>query len=300
MKPFFKIYLPNIKEGWNFPFVLFSIALKDLIKKIGYEIGYIKKLEELKSDEILFFFTGHLLQDKDFLSDLLTIKNKIVLYNSESLILHKPLGPFISTNKNIILNLDFYKENIKRLALSDTASYYCPPVFHETYLNNSIEFKRYNKEDYLYDILIYGSICDRRQKIIDELKHKGLSVNYTFNFETPEKLNDAIANSKVILIISFLEKHCPIDYFRLSYLLSNKALVIHEQTSLVDKEEKAEYCNKVIFCEYSNLVTKCLCILSKTEEELNNLAYEAFKEFKSLNRLEDRFPVEKLNQCLLK
>ena len=74
MKPFFKIYLPKIKEGWNFPFVLFSIALKDLIKKIGYEIGYIKKLEELKSDEILFFFTGHLLQDKDFLSDLLTIK----------------------------------------------------------------------------------------------------------------------------------------------------------------------------------------------------------------------------------
>ena len=141
MKPIFNIYLPKIEEGWNLPFILFSIALNDLIKKLGYETAFIKKIEEIKSDEILFFFTAHLLQDKYFLSNLSSKNNKIVLYNSESLALRKPLVPFISTNKNIILNLDYYKDNIRKLALSDTVSNYCPPVFHETYINNSIELK---------------------------------------------------------------------------------------------------------------------------------------------------------------
>ena len=299
MKPIFNIYLPEIEEGWNLPFVLFSIALNDLIKKLGYEITFIKKLEEIKSDDILFFFTAHLLQDKDFLPNLSSKNNKIIVYNSESLALRKPLGPFISTNKNIILNLDYYKENIKKLALRDTVSYYCPPVFHETYLNNSIELKRYYKDSYTYDILIYGSICNRRQIIIDELRLNGVRVNYTFSFESQEKLNDAIAKSKVILIISFLDNHCPVDYFRLCYLLSNKAFVIHEQTPFEDKGEEAEYCSKVVFCEYSNLVSKCLFYLKKTEKELINLGYEAFEEFKGSNRLEDRFPAKQLKQCLL-
>ena len=76
-------------------------------------------------------------------------------------------------------------------------------------------------------------------------------------------------------------------------------MITHEQTPLEGKGEEAEFCSKVIFCEYSNLVSKCLFYLKKTEKGLINLGYAAFEEFKGSNRLEDRFPAEKLKQCLL-
>jgi len=76
------------------------------------------------------------------------------------------------------------------------------------------------------DVFFYGSINERRQKIIDQLKERGLHVVSKSNVWKNER-EDLLARSKLVINIHYFE-HSILETVRLSYLLSNQCSIISE------------------------------------------------------------------------
>lgn len=104
------------------------------------------------------------------------------------------------------------------------------------------------------DILFYGSMNDRRRKIIKELENKGLDVKVLFGIYE-EELYPYIAGTKIVLDLHFYEQAL-CNAFRILPALSLNAKVISEIPSDNYYYEKLK--DKVIFGKYEDLVDLCL------------------------------------------
>lgn len=126
----------------------------------------------------------------------------------------------------------------------------------------SADLKRIsNKENQDIDILFYGWINDRRQKIIDSLVALGLKV-IVLTSVFGEELDDYISRSKVILNIHYYDKKI-FEIIRVSYLLTNNKAVV---TELDDETEiDNELREAVVGATYEKLVNACIEVLNNDE-----------------------------------
>ncbi|MBB4104579.1 class I SAM-dependent methyltransferase [Allorhizobium borbori] len=76
------------------------------------------------------------------------------------------------------------------------------------------------------DVLFYGSLCERRIKILDALKAEGLKVLHLFGVYG-EKRDEAIARAKIVLNINSFDDGV-FEIVRVSYLLANRVCVVTE------------------------------------------------------------------------
>lgn len=76
------------------------------------------------------------------------------------------------------------------------------------------------------DVLFYGSLCERRIRILDALKAVGLKVRHLFGVYG-EKRDEAIARSKIVLNINSFDDGV-FEIVRVSYLLANRVCVVTE------------------------------------------------------------------------
>lgn len=107
------------------------------------------------------------------------------------------------------------------------------------------------------DILFYGSMNNRREKILSELVNKGVKVKYLFN--TYSKARDVeIAKSKYVLNLHFYDSQL-FEFARCGYLLTNGRAIVSESGR--DSFEK-EFSNAMEFSSYEKLVERCLFLLS--------------------------------------
>lgn len=104
------------------------------------------------------------------------------------------------------------------------------------------------------DVLFYGSMNDRRKKIIEELRGKSLDVKVLFGVYEKD-LYPYIAGAKIVLDMHFYEQAL-CNVFRILPALSLGARVISEIPS--DNYYYGELKNKVNFTNYENLVEECL------------------------------------------
>ena len=104
-------------------------------------------------------------------------------------------------------NIEFFKtrgiENIKYLELG--------------YQNELSRMKVKAVQD--IDVLFYGSINDRRAKILDALKSSGLNVHASFGIYGKDR-DDLIARSKLVLNLHYYDSEI-FEVVRVFYLLSN-------------------------------------------------------------------------------
>lgn len=116
-----------------------------------------------------------------------------------------------------------------------------------------------NISDKYIDVLFYGSVNDRRLKIYNDLKSTGINVVYKRNIWGAER-DELISKSKVVIIPHY-NNNSIMETARLSYLLSNKCIVVMEQS--IDPILDRWHHKYVSLSSYDNLCSTCQDIISK-------------------------------------
>lgn len=127
-----------------------------------------------------------------------------------------------------------------------------------------------------YDVLFYGSSCPRRDKLMENMRSMGINVYYSTYKLWGKERDMIIAKSRIVLNVHFYENPI-LETARISYLINNKVFVISErsQDPILDRQ----YNEYLVFCDYSELIVKCLYYL-KHEDEMIEIVNKGYNEFK--------------------
>jgi SAM-dependent methyltransferase len=107
------------------------------------------------------------------------------------------------------------------------------------------------------DVLFYGSLNPRRNRILNALKDAGLNVHAVFGVYGKER-DDLIARAKLVLNIHFYESKV-FEIVRVSYLLANSKAVVTELSSGTEMEDGLS--DAVLGLPYEQLVEGCRTLL---------------------------------------
>jgi SAM-dependent methyltransferase len=105
------------------------------------------------------------------------------------------------------------------------------------------------------DVLFYGSINERRQRVLDDLRARGLRVEQVFGLYGAER-DALVARAKIVLNVHFYESKI-FEVARVSYLLSNGTCVVSETGS--DPAEN-EFAEGLAFAPYESLADTCIAL----------------------------------------
>lgn len=103
------------------------------------------------------------------------------------------------------------------------------------------------------DVLFYGSVNERRQRVLAALSERGLRVEKVFGLYGAER-DRLVARSRVVLNLHYYEAKV-FEVVRVSYLLANRRCVVSERGS--DPAEEREFERGVAFAAYRDLVETC-------------------------------------------
>jgi SAM-dependent methyltransferase len=132
------------------------------------------------------------------------------------------------------------------------------------------------------DILFYGSINDRRKKILDELVNFGHNVKVLQGVYGAER-DSYIARSKIILSLHYFSSQI-FESVRAFYLMTNSKAVVAEVSS--QTEIAPEYLAGIAGTSYDNLVQMCNELLSDPEKRYS-LERSAQKSIRALNFIDN-------------
>ena len=112
------------------------------------------------------------------------------------------------------------------------------------------------------DVLFFGSINERRGRIIQSLRDYGLKTEAVFGVYGHER-DKLIARSKIVLNMHFYEAKV-FEIVRVSYLLANRRFVVSERGC--DPAEEAAFSAAVVFADYDELAKTCLDFILRPED----------------------------------
>ena len=264
-------------------FFLIMITTVNIIKDyISSDIEIINRYEDLDfNNSIVIMFFG------DLNIDATNTTNKIILIMTEH---YKNLNSktleFINNSKNYYI-WDFSPTNIKQINKNypNINNYYLPPLYNpylELYYQQTIA-KKVDYKDKPIDVLFMGTINERRQKIIDELKKsykvKRIVIEDKLSFN---EIFDLIENSKLVLNVFYYDVFT-FDYYRNSLLLSNNILMVSEYPYNVDtniEENLKGLEENLIFSDYDNLIDTVKQTLEKSPEEIKTITEKTYNWYK--------------------
>jgi len=131
------------------------------------------------------------------------------------------------------------------------------------------------------DVLIYGSMSERRTSIIKKLNEMGHNCRALFNVYGSER-DAMIARAKIVLNVH----HYPTKIFemvRVSYLLANKKFVLSETSQ--EDEALTAIKDGIAQCNYEDLTSQCVSFL-KAPDERKRIAERGFSIFRQLRQEE--------------
>lgn len=197
-----------------------------------------------------------------------------ILYNLEQ------IGPMMSQKYLQLLSKhevwDYSKHNIAELAKRGIKAKHLP-VGYTTGLS------RITAEEPTQEILFYGSLNERRQKILDDLKKAGVKPTVKFNVYGKD-MEYWIARSKLVINIHHYEAKI-FEMTRCAFLMANKKCIVSEDGN--DKELEEPYSEAISFVPYDGLVTECLRLLSNEDERRQRAekGYEIFSKYRQADYL---------------
>lgn len=135
------------------------------------------------------------------------------------------------------------------------------------------------------DVLHYGSMNERRQKIINSIEDSGIKVTHAYDVWGPQR-DELIARSKVVLNLHYYEASI-FEQVRVSYLLNNAVQVVSESSE---------------FMPYKGLVY--IDDSDKLQRAIANANYDAeddcsFCGCKALGTFQWKFPMTKILQGVI-
>lgn len=122
------------------------------------------------------------------------------------------------------------------------------------------------------DVLFFGSMNARRQKIIDEMRAAGLRIETAIGVYG-EARDALIERSKLILNVHFYEAKV-LESVRLSYLLANRCAVLSEHGC--DPLEDDAFADGVAFADYQHLAQRARALIDAPDER-KRLALRGFE-----------------------
>ncbi len=135
------------------------------------------------------------------------------------------------------------------------------------------------------DVLLYGSLNDRRCDILNGLIDLGFKVEALFDIYG-EARDRYIARSRIVLNIHYYEAKV-FEIVRISYLLANGRFVVSEEGA--DPELERSFQGGVAFAGYYDLVDACLRYSKedKSREEISACGFSSMKSISQAALLEE-------------
>jgi hypothetical protein len=258
-----------------------------------------KAVNLMNSGDSLFFCTsiiGDCKKSKELFHIMQSKNIKIFVYNTEDICnsekWHNYLIDFL--NQQAYYVMDFSKQRLDML--SNPNKLQVTPGYHR-YLE---EFKNELTKDTptpekKFDVLLYGGLNSRRLYIKEQLLSSGLRVKFKNNYVNHNmQLKDTLG-SKIVLD-TYYYGVTGIDFFRCSFLASNKIFFIHETPAEEDTDD--EFLNTVVHCKYEDIAQECIKWLSKSQEERDTKALEVYNLFKRKYNLKEQLKNSSLIQDL--
>jgi hypothetical protein len=241
----------------NLPDYQHSEAFREVGETLHYallELGY----DSILTDQTNIPNRQHIILGSNLLPFYPTqISSNSILYNLEQI---TPGSPWLQPAFLDILQQypvwDYSQSNIEQLARLGITSVQHVPIGYMPQLTRI----RPDEED--IDVLFYGSLNERRWRIIQSLRAHGVKAEAVFGLYGKER-DRIIARSKIVLNIHFYEAKV-FEVVRVSYLLANRRFVISERGC--NPVEEAAFSAGIVFADYDELVKTCLDCLSRPED----------------------------------
>ena len=250
-----------------------------------------KNYNDIKENDILIVFSYDLYNPKNIINEILKNKYKVLIINTENYKFKNiiDLYKLINNKNNIFLleynvvNINYIKNNYKNINLKFL------PLLYNPYLENIYKEKYIPYSKRKNNILFCGSLVERRKKVLSIIEKK-FNIKKIHQALNLEKQNLELSNSKIILNIYSYEHNKIFDYFRNSYLLANKCLLISEYPENIDlsiEKNLIGYKENLIFFkldDYEKVLEKYLHL---SEEEYQSIVNKQYEWFKKQNNMKD-------------
>ncbi|HYG67911.1 MAG TPA: hypothetical protein VD838_09635 [Anaeromyxobacteraceae bacterium] len=112
------------------------------------------------------------------------------------------------------------------------------------------------------DVLFYGSVNDRRARVLEALRARGLRVHAAFGVYGAAR-DALVARAKVVLNVHYYEAKV-FEIVRVSYLLANGRCVVSERGA--DPAEERAFEAGVAFAPYDGLAERCAALVASPAE----------------------------------
>lgn len=213
------------------------------------------RLEDKLPDEInkynkCLVFGGNLICNRE-----ITFPDNTIIINMEQLYDNSPWNN--RKYLNILKHYDFWDYNTTNLAWLENKIGKRGKLFELGY-SECLKFISNEEHEKDIDVLFYGSFNDRRMKIYNELKDKGLNVVFRDDLWGLERWK-LISRSKIILNIHYY----PCKYFeplRILPLVINGKFVINEDSSINNDYQDIKDC--IVTVPYESLVETVITYLN--------------------------------------
>ena len=233
-----------------------ALSLHYAFRRLGYLAPVVRDTWDLSGVPIVL--GGNVLSE----TDRAKLPANSILYNLEQIHAGSPwLKPeYIETLREFRV-WDYSPQNVHQLEqLGIDVSGVC----EVGYVPELSSIEQRCEEDKDIDVLFYGSINERRQAIIDQLRARGLNVVAAFGVYGLRR-DRMIARAKIVLNVHYYESKV-LEVVRLSYLLANRCFVVSEKGS--DPDTEKYYRDGVAFADYDALTDTCLSYLERPDERL--------------------------------
>ena len=284
------------------PFSLYRGCLTKVIKEVyNISIENIYDFQSLQNNTDTIIICNIYSINDHLLNILSTYDSKKILINTEyyeNLNVSKYFD-FINNKPNFyvfeynILNINYLKNTNKNIDYQFIPL--CYSSFLEDYYNSRIVKKTFIEKD--IDILFLGKLNRRRKNIINPLTQKyKIVTKYNFDDKGNTELCNLIERSKIVLNVLFYKSNIIFDYYRNSFILSTRTLLITEKSTSKDynvEDGLLELENNIINVEYDKIIETVNNYMNNmTEEKYNKLVdtqHNAFKNYKIDDKITNFF-----------
>lgn len=263
----------------NYPhYRVFDEVVESLVKSL-IDLGYDADatFNKIHAKSINIMIGAHMLPDQD----LRSLPDNVIIYNfeqftSKTSFMREAYVQAMATHGT----LDYSLKNIEELTsrYPDAKVVHVPVGYHKC-------LTKIQNRDKDIDVLHYGAISERRDKILTELENKGVKVERAFNVYGKER-DDLIKRSKVILNIHQHDDTQILESVRVTYLMANSKLVVCEHSGDTEVPDRLD--EGLVFANYDDLVDICTDkITTDTREAREDLAFQIISSLPYTDYLKD-------------
>lgn len=261
-------------------------ALQCALERLGYTTRQV--VNDLPVGYIPIIIGAHLLPD----ADLRRLSAQTIIYNLEQLEDNSIWlsEPFIAALGRCVI-WDFSRRNLEEIAqrTGNIRLHYLPPG----YVSELTCIKSAPLQD--IDVLFYGSVNERRARILEQLSAAGLKVEAVFG-AYGEQRNQLISRAKVVLNLHYYNSRI-FEIVRVFHLLANGKAVVAECDDQTEIDQAL--CKGVQIASYDKLTDACVKLVRDDElrRQLEITALDTIRNYPMEDAL--RPLVEKLSLTTL-